>query len=86
MSVDIKTPFFRVSVTIEPVRSLLTVRYHELFDYAGAVSTVYAVLCWTLVQLTTKKAFYLLQESHRLGGLDISFPVKEQLTLRRAQF
>ena len=27
-----KIPFFRVSVTIEPGRSLLTVRYHELFD------------------------------------------------------
>ena len=25
-------PFFRVSVTIEPGRSLHTVRYHELFD------------------------------------------------------
>jgi hypothetical protein len=31
-SIGIKIPFFRVSVTIEPGRSLLTVRYHELFD------------------------------------------------------
>jgi hypothetical protein len=27
-----KIPFFRVSVTIEPVRTLLTVCYHELFE------------------------------------------------------
>jgi hypothetical protein len=33
VSVGIKIPFSRVSVTIEPGRSLLTVRYHELFDY-----------------------------------------------------
>jgi hypothetical protein len=32
VSIAIKIPFFRVSVTIEPGRSLLTVRYHELFD------------------------------------------------------
>jgi len=32
VSIGIKIPFFRVSVTIEPGRSLLTVRYHELFD------------------------------------------------------
>ena len=32
LSVGIKIPFFRVSVTIELGRSLLTVRYHELFD------------------------------------------------------
>ena len=32
VSIGIKTPFFRVSVTIEPGRPLLTVRYHELFD------------------------------------------------------
>ena len=30
--IGIKTPFFRVSNTIEPRRSLITVRYHELFD------------------------------------------------------
>jgi hypothetical protein len=30
--IGIKIPFFRVSVTIEPGRSLLTVRYHGLFD------------------------------------------------------
>jgi hypothetical protein len=30
--IGIKILFFRVSVTIEPGRSLLTVRYHELFD------------------------------------------------------
>ena len=32
ISIGIKNPFSRVSVTIEPGRSLLTVRYHELFD------------------------------------------------------
>jgi hypothetical protein len=32
VSIGIKIPFFRVSVTIEPGRSLLTVRYHELFE------------------------------------------------------
>jgi hypothetical protein len=32
VSIGIKIPFFRVSVTIEPSRSLLTVRYHELFE------------------------------------------------------
>ena len=32
-SVGIKIPFFTVLVTIEPGRSLLTVRYHELFDW-----------------------------------------------------
>jgi hypothetical protein len=32
VSIGIKIPFSRVSVTIEPGRSLLTVRYHELFD------------------------------------------------------
>jgi hypothetical protein len=32
VSIGIKIPFFRVSVTIKPGRSLLTVRYHELFD------------------------------------------------------
>ena len=31
-SIGTKIPFFRVSVTIEPGRSLLTVRYHELFE------------------------------------------------------
>jgi hypothetical protein len=33
ISIGIKNPFSRVSVTIEPGRSLLTVRYHELFDW-----------------------------------------------------
>ena len=33
VSIGIKILFFRVSVTIEPGRSLLTVRYQELFDY-----------------------------------------------------
>ena len=33
VSIGIKIPFFRVSVTIKPSRSLLTVRYHELFDF-----------------------------------------------------
>ena len=32
VSIGIKIPFFRVSVTIEPGRSLLTVNYQELFD------------------------------------------------------
>ena len=32
ISIGIKNPFSRVSVTIEPGRSLLTVCYHELFD------------------------------------------------------
>jgi hypothetical protein len=32
VSIGIKIPFFRVSVTIELGRSLLTVRYRELFD------------------------------------------------------
>jgi hypothetical protein len=33
VSIGIKIPFSRDSVTIEPGRSLLTVRYHELFDH-----------------------------------------------------
>jgi hypothetical protein len=32
VSIGIKNPFSRVSVTIEPGRSLLTVPYHELFE------------------------------------------------------
>ena len=32
VSIAIKNSFYRVSVTIEPGRSLLTVRYHELFE------------------------------------------------------
>jgi hypothetical protein len=32
VSIGKKIPSFRVSVTIEPGRSLLTVRYHEFFD------------------------------------------------------
>jgi hypothetical protein len=32
LSIGIKIPFFRVSVTIELGPSLLTVRYPELFD------------------------------------------------------
>ena len=32
ISVGIKIPFFRVTVTIEPGRSLLRVRHHELFE------------------------------------------------------
>jgi hypothetical protein len=32
VSIGIRILFFRVSVTIEPGRSLLTVRYHELFE------------------------------------------------------
>ena len=37
VSIGIKIPFFRVSVTIEPDRSLLTIRYHELFDQASSI-------------------------------------------------
>jgi hypothetical protein len=33
-SIDIKIPIFRVSIITEPGRSLLTVRYHELFKNA----------------------------------------------------
>jgi hypothetical protein len=32
VSIGIKILFFRVSIAIEPGHSLLTVRYHELFD------------------------------------------------------
>ena len=32
ISIGIEIPFFRVSFSIEPSRSLLTVRYNELFD------------------------------------------------------
>ena len=32
VSIGIKFPFLRALVTIEPSRSILTVRYHELFD------------------------------------------------------
>jgi hypothetical protein len=32
VSIGIKIPFFRVLVTSEPGRSLLTVRYNKLFD------------------------------------------------------
>jgi hypothetical protein len=38
VSIGIKLPFSRVSVTIEPGRSLLTVRYHELFDMFASIS------------------------------------------------
>jgi hypothetical protein len=40
VSIGIKIPFFRVSVTIEPGCSLLTVRYHELFDYSLVVISI----------------------------------------------
>ena len=40
ISIGIKNPFSRVSVTIEPGRSLLTVRYHELFDINLVKKTV----------------------------------------------
>ena len=36
VSMDIIIPCFRVSVTIEPGRSLLTICYHELFEIAVA--------------------------------------------------
>ena len=35
VSIGIKIPFLRVSVTIEPGSSLLKVRYHELFDLSS---------------------------------------------------
>jgi hypothetical protein len=38
VSIGIKNQFSRVSVTIEPGRSLLTVRYHELIDYVAWLS------------------------------------------------
>jgi hypothetical protein len=41
LSIGTKIPFFRVSVTIEPGRSLLTVRYHELLD--TALNSMYIV-------------------------------------------
>ena len=34
VAIGIKIPFFRVLVSIEPGRSLITVRYHELFEMA----------------------------------------------------
>ena len=33
ISIGIEIPLFRVSLTIEPGRSLITIRYHELFDF-----------------------------------------------------
>ena len=33
VSVGVKITFFRVSITIDPGRSLLTIRYHKPFDY-----------------------------------------------------
>ena len=33
VSIGIKIPVFRVSVTIEPGRLLSTIRYQELFDH-----------------------------------------------------
>ena len=33
VSIGIKIPFFRISVTIEPGHFLYIVRYHELFDW-----------------------------------------------------
>ena len=41
--IGIKIPFFRVSVTIGPGRFLLTVRYHELFDYGQGSGCLYTV-------------------------------------------
>jgi hypothetical protein len=38
VSIGIKIPFFRVLVAIEPGRSLLTVRYHELIDKLWCMS------------------------------------------------
>ena len=38
VSIAIKIPFFRVSITIEPGRSLLAVRYHDLFDAATTMN------------------------------------------------
>jgi hypothetical protein len=40
VSIGIKITFYRVSVTIESCRSLLTVRYHELFDILYYTTTI----------------------------------------------
>ena len=42
VSIGFKIPFFRVSVTIEPGRSLLTVRYHELFEVTNSLIRQFA--------------------------------------------
>ena len=42
VSIGIKIPLFRVSVTIEPGRSLLTVRYHELFEKNAIIDSYFA--------------------------------------------
>ena len=39
-SIDIKLPFFRVSITIETSCSYYTVRYHELFDYIDPLCNI----------------------------------------------
>jgi hypothetical protein len=44
VSIGTKIPIFRVSVTIEPGRSLLTVRYHELFDWIFSLVKKYPML------------------------------------------
>ena len=41
VTIGIKIPFFRVLVTIEPGRSLLQFRYHELFDSFNSLFQVF---------------------------------------------
>ena len=45
-SIGIKIPFFTVSVTIELGHSLLTVRYHELFEKDKTFSSMSTSLTW----------------------------------------
>ena len=48
LSIDINSALI-VSVTIEPIRSLLTVRYHELFDWCDGLRW-YIAKFWTTHQ------------------------------------
>jgi hypothetical protein len=52
VSIGIKIPFFRVSVTVEPGRSLLTVRYHELFE------TIHATNCLLMLKNPPAELFF----------------------------
>ena len=51
MSIGIKNPFFKVSVTIELGHSLLSVSYHELFDNTAAAKVGNEVSSWFYVGL-----------------------------------
>ena len=56
ISIGVKIPFFRVPVTIEPDRSLVTVLHHELFDYSSKYkqrSLKYTIL-WNLIKQMEK--------------------------------